>query len=95
MRYKVELTDEAKQDIEASYDYYEERSAGLGDRFEQDVNEAIEAIAAIPEGFPVKYNGYRAAVLKVFPYIIYYVFMNPVVRIIQVFHTSQDPAKRR
>ncbi|WIM05167.1 MAG: type II toxin-antitoxin system RelE/ParE family toxin [Candidatus Nitricoxidivorans perseverans] len=61
---EVELTSEAK--------YYEERSPGLGKRFIQEVQAAIQLISTFPKiGAPHKY-GTRRVFPRKFPFSIVY-----------------------
>ena len=54
MSFTVELHPEALQELKESYLWYEERSAGLGDRFILLVNKRITQIAEDPEKYPKK-----------------------------------------
>jgi len=92
---KLDIQKGAEGDIQDAFEWYEDQREGLGVEFVGEMEAELESITENPEHHPVQENGSRRAVMKRFPYIIYYVFVAPFVRIIQVFHTSQNPAKRR
>jgi hypothetical protein len=72
MSFRVELHPQALQELKESYQWYEERSAGLGDRFISFVNKRISQIAQDPERYPKKKGNYREIGTEVFPYTIIY-----------------------
>jgi mRNA-degrading endonuclease RelE of RelBE toxin-antitoxin system len=72
MIYQVELHPEALSELEESYQWYEERSEGLGLRFMGSINKRINEIAKEPETYTKKKGKYREALLDVFPYVIIY-----------------------
>jgi plasmid stabilization system protein ParE len=71
---------EAQAELEAEAAYYEERSAGLGERFTHDVEAAIALASAFPEiGAPYRY-GTRRVFPKRFPFaVVYQVFTQELV----------------
>ena len=54
MSYKAIFSSSALKEVKDSYNWYEQRSNGLGDRFFQYVNKSIELIISNPEAFPIK-----------------------------------------
>jgi plasmid stabilization system protein ParE len=63
---------EAQNDIDAAYQYYEQRLAGLGDRFLDELRHVIERIADQPAFYWTVRQDVRAAPLHRFPYVVYY-----------------------
>jgi ParE toxin of type II toxin-antitoxin system, parDE len=82
----TELTD----DVE----WYEERSAGLGNRFLEYVNKKMQDLVIHPERYPVKKGNYREALIQVFPYIIVYEYLKEknIVFVSYVFHAKRNPS---
>ena len=68
----VFLRKAAKADIAKAAAWYEGQSEGLGDRFLDRVDEAIEAIRKNPLGYAVRVDDVRMASLKKFPYGLYF-----------------------
>jgi plasmid stabilization system protein ParE len=86
---------EAIRDIQDARDWYEERRAGLGDDFVARVEACIEAIRRTPEGFGVVHENYRRALVRRFPYSVFYEYEGGVITVYCVFHNSQDPQRWR
>jgi hypothetical protein len=72
MSYKAILSSSAQKEVKDSYNWYEQRSDGLGDRFFQYINKSIELIISNPEAFTIRKNKFRAAPVDKFPYLIIY-----------------------
>jgi plasmid stabilization system protein ParE len=83
----------ASEDIEAIYNWYEQRQLGLGDQFMDCLNSCFSALQQIPNAYPVVYKNYRRALVKRFPYAVIYEYYDDIVLIYSVFHSSQDTAK--
>ena len=63
---------EAMDDIIDAHVYYEQQSAGLGDRFAEALEDLVARIRANPQIYAVHRRGVRAAPLRRFPYVVYY-----------------------
>jgi toxin ParE1/3/4 len=63
---------EAQDDIDAAYQYYEQRLAGLGDRFLDELRQVVERIADHPAFYGTVHQDIRAGPLRRFPYVVYY-----------------------
>lgn len=94
MSYNVSIETEARQELEDSAQWYEERSKGLGGKF----IDAFLGVVGYLETRPLVYTTfegeYRQAVIKVFPFVIVYKVEGNEVRIIAVFHASRNPRKK-
>ena len=86
--------DAAAEALEA-YRWYEMQSEGLGERFRDHVDECIGRILKNPELFEVVYKQYRRAIVRDFPYAIFYACQGDAVTIHSVFHSAQNPRKWR
>ena len=92
----LEILQTATADIQESYDWYEEQSIGLGERFVREVDEYFSLISENPLQFAVQFSEkYRFALLRHFPFRIVYRVdeNNECVYISAVFHTSRDPKR--
>ena len=72
MKPQIRFRVEARLDIQEAYDWYEERSPGIGDRFLAAVDQCFESVTAKPSGFPTVYADVRRALLQRFPYSVLY-----------------------
>jgi plasmid stabilization system protein ParE len=86
----------AQKELNTSWEWYEEREKGLGDRFAEEVFKTILLIEKNPERFPVRIKNFREKPLRIFPFVIIYkiVYRDKFVRILSVFHTSRNPKKK-
>lgn len=84
---------EAREEFDAAVDWYEERRTGLGARFTLAVNAVLDRVARNPRSHAVVLDDARKAVVRSFPYCIYYREEGENVVVISVFHTSRDPAE--
>ncbi len=86
----------AQKEIAASWEWYEERLQGLGDKFLKEVITRIDNIETNPDRFPTRHKNYKEAVLQTFPFLIIYRINTKKrsIRIVSVFHTSRNPTKK-
>lgn len=80
--------------MQKSYDYYESKSLGLGERFLLTVEEYFEIIKNNPKQFQVKREEIREAYLQKFPFIIVYQIIKDTIIVYSVFHTSRNPSTK-
>lgn len=81
----------AQADIREAALWYENRRPGLGSEFTLWFDALLERIAQTPLQFPEIGSGIRRALLRRFPYAIYFVVAaSPVV--IAVLHQHRHPA---
>ncbi|MBW4667483.1 MAG: type II toxin-antitoxin system RelE/ParE family toxin [Cyanomargarita calcarea GSE-NOS-MK-12-04C] len=59
------------------------------------VDAYILSIRRNPEIYKVVHDSYRRAVLRRFPYVVFYEFVDDIIIVYSVFHCSQDPKKWR
>ena len=90
-QYKIELSDEAEQDFDNSYEFYANKSENVANSFYQDVNNSLEKITESPNTFPKALKDIRKFVMKKFPFIIYYQVKRFTIRVLAIFHASRNP----
>lgn len=93
MAWSLILRPEAGLDVESSTLWYEEQQRSLGTRFLDGLTEVFARIAENPLQFPELEKGIRRALLRRFPYGIYFVpepKLNRVV-ILAVLHLHRHP----
>ena len=91
MNYTVKILSIAKKDLEVAKKWYNDQKVGLGEEFKTEINEEIERIGKSPEQYQIKYKDLRQAVIRRFPYVIYYLLEEEKNRVIifGVLHTSR------
>ena len=85
----------AEQDLELAFAWYELRQPGLGREFLRSVESRLRSIQRSPEHCGYAERDFRRAIVRRFPYAIFYRFDGTTVTVYSVFHTSQDPEKWR
>ncbi len=86
---------EAELDLAEAYAWYEERRTGLGEEFLSAADACFESIRRRPEMYPAVYETFRRALIRRFPYAVFYEIAETKVTVYAVFHTSRDPEKWR
>jgi len=89
----VRVRARAQRDIEQAAAWYEEQRPGLGDDFLGEVEAVFENVAAHPTGYPELYRATRRAVLRRFPFCVYYRLLDEVVVVVAVLHGSRHPLR--
>ena len=92
MKRPLRITPEARNDVAAAIDWFREQSPGLPDRFRVALEDAYLAISQHPEMHPLVYKSFRRALLRHFPYSVFYIVLETVVVVIGVVHQAQDPS---
>jgi plasmid stabilization system protein ParE len=90
MSLPVVLRPAAEADIQATHDELEQVQAGLGNRFVARVREVLEHIEAMPEMYGLVWQDVRAARLRKFRHVVYYVAFADRVEVLAVLHGSRD-----
>jgi toxin ParE1/3/4 len=88
---RVVVRPEAESDLAEAFAWYGQRGPGLGDRFLLSVEAALSAIQRHPESFPVVYSQVRRALLRRFPYGVFYIVKESNIVVLAIFHCARDP----
>ncbi|HMT55189.1 MAG TPA: type II toxin-antitoxin system RelE/ParE family toxin [Saprospiraceae bacterium] len=85
----------AKEDLNETKVWYENKLKGLGKRFLSEVDKKINFIKINPIASNIRYDEIHTTVLDVFPFMIHYTVNTDkeTIIIIAVLHTSLDPNK--
>jgi predicted glycosyltransferase len=96
MAYRIIILRSAAEDAQQAYKYYEELSAGLGDRFLAEVLERYNEVSKHPHyyGFIDDQNIIRDVKLKNFPYLVLYEIDGKSVIIYSLHNMHKHPDKR-
>ncbi len=92
---KLIIAEEAQKDVNDAYCWYEDRRPGLGEEFLSCVEACLQAICRMPEINPLVHEEYRRALVRRFPYAVFYEYTVEHVTVYSVFHTARDPKKWR
>jgi len=87
----VVLHTAAADEITTAIEFYDNRQAGLGDEFEQEIARVLDLIGKQPRAFTPYKQRFRKCVLDRFPYVIYFAEFDTYVWVPVVMHTSRKP----
>jgi plasmid stabilization system protein ParE len=91
----VIFTPQAADDVAAAYAWYEEREPGLGEDFLRCVEACLHVALRHPHMYPIAVDDFRRALIRRFPFEIFYEPTGKGLVVYSVFHCSQDPKKWR
>ena len=94
MNYKLEIKDEARQDILSASTWYAQKAEGLNIKFIQEFEITLNVIRKNPKTYKRIYKHFRQAQLHKFPYVIIYEYQGNIIVVYSLFHLKQDPHKK-
>ena len=87
----VRIAGLAQAEVQESCAWYNEQSPGLGDRFLSALDLTFAAISRNPQMFQLVHEGTRRALVRSFPYGVFFVVKERYIRIIAVVHLRRHP----
>ena len=91
MNYVLVFRPQVRDELDEAYNQYENQQSGLGEGFLDCIDDKLNSISLLPESYPVVYRDIRRAVVKRFPYAVYYRIVSSRIIVIAVFHSSKNP----
>ena len=91
--YRLVSEPQADLDIEAVFGWYEKEQPGLGIEFLDELRATYDRIVAGPFKYQHLRSGIRRALLRRFPYAVYFAVEQTVIVVLTVLHASRDPAE--
>lgn len=87
----------AAADIERGYAWYERERVGLGEEFLRELSITIDTILAQPTAYPVLHRDTRRALVRRFPFALFYRIVGDTIVFVACFHVRRNPTvwKRR
>ena len=83
---------EAEAELRAAIAYYDEQRQGLGAEFRDEVEQAVDQIARMPQAFsPYGHEGLRKYVIRRFPYAIFYLELDDTIWVAAVANQRRRP----
>ena len=92
MSLPVILRHEAEADVQAARDQLEAVRVGLGTQVLARIREVLARIEKMPELHGKVWQDVRAARLKQFRYIVYFIVLADRVEVLAVLHGARDPS---
>ena len=89
----VRFTPEADTELAEARQWYAHQRENLDLEFMQRIDEALSRIVSNPNGYPYVYQSLRRAVVRRFPFAIFYEVAVDEIQVIAVFHSRRDPER--
>ncbi len=91
MTLEVRLRPEAELDLADAATWYEEQRKGLGHEFLDEILASLSSISNAPLMFPVLHRETRRALIRRFPFAVYFRIEPTAIVVLAVMHGSRDP----
>lgn len=91
MKFRLAIRAAAREDIRGARDWYEDQTLGLGDKFGEALDGAMALISENPMMFPAIQGRARRALMRRFPYAIYFVVDGDRVSVLRILHQARNP----
>lgn len=88
---QIRISEDAFDDLNQGFLFYETQSVGLGDYFTSCLRADIEGLRITAGIHPIVYRDYHRCLSRIFPYGIYYTHENSIVAIWAVLDLRRDP----
>ena len=90
--YSVIFTQAARAELIEAQDWYEGEATRLGRRFRRAIGALVERMTDNLRQFPIVFKNVRRALLRRFPYSLFFVVEDDALTVIACFHASRDPS---
>ena len=91
MTLRVIFKPAAETEMEQAHAWYEQLQTGLGDEFLRCVDACIASLQRNPELYPVVHKHVRMALVRRFPYLVFYMAEANQITVFSVFHAARNP----
>jgi len=89
--YRLEFRPEASADIAEAFSWYEQQRSGLGWQFDTELDRTLGYVTGMPlAGRPV-HRTFRRALMRRFPFTVYYTVVADLIEIRAVLHNRRHP----
>ena len=93
MRYELKIRPEASADIAEAFSWYEGQRPGLGVEFEEELDRTFGYIIDMPLASRPMSRSVRRALMRRFPFSVYYDVTGTLIEIRAVLHYRRRPRK--
>jgi toxin ParE1/3/4 len=90
---RLRYSETAKDDLRIAFQWYEAQRRGLGLEFLDCIEAAIETIQQMPKLYAEHHAHFRRALVRRFPFSIFYTIEEKEIVLHAVFDNRQDPIR--
>lgn len=87
----IRFTPDAETELAEAGQWYAHQREGLDLEFMQSIDDALLRIVSNPDVYPIVYRTLRRAVVRRFPFAIFYEVAADEIQVVAVFHSRRDP----
>jgi plasmid stabilization system protein ParE len=91
VKYGIIVRRLAERDLEEAEDWYNQQQHGLGAEFRQTIDDLLARLAENPRVYPRVHGEVHRAVLRRFPYLVYFLIDGSDVVVLAVLDSRRDP----
>jgi len=91
MSHRLVIRPAAESELSEAYRWYETQRQGLGSEFLLSAEAALTLIERDPELHPLIHKEIRRALIRRFPFGVFYIVEGDSVHVLAVFHGRRDP----
>ena len=88
---KIRFLTFAQQEVDDAYRWFEERNAGKGVEFLDELDRAVRLVSVYPLASPEMEPGVRRCLFAHFPYSLLYGFESDTIVVVAVAHAHRRP----
>ena len=89
--YTIQFHRLVRDEVSDAYRYYQSQKPKLGDTFLEALDDIFNQIIDNPDLFPRDFEEVRKALLRKFPFSVYYEVIEEQIFVYSVFHQSRHP----
>jgi len=93
LNFTLQVRRAAELEIAEAQLWYEAQQAGLGAEFRSEVSRVIEQLAGLPFVYQVVHRDVRRAIVRRFPYLVWYCVAAETVIILACTYVGRDPER--
>ena len=90
MKFEIIVAREARADLASAIGGFRDISPVLAARFAAELERVYAHIGEYPQMYPVVYRNFRRALLRKFPYSVFYIVEESIILIVGVVHQARD-----
>jgi len=87
----IRFTPDADAELAEARQWYAHQRADLDIEFMDRIDDALSRIIRNPQSYPIVYRTLRRAVVRRFPFAVFYDVTADEIHVIAVFHSRRDP----
>ncbi|WP_123590863.1 type II toxin-antitoxin system RelE/ParE family toxin [Salinisphaera orenii] len=93
MSYSVYVRGAAERDVAEAQRWYEQQQAGLAAEFNAEFGSTLDRLADTPFLYPQRYREIRRAVLRRFPFLVWYRVEGAKITVLACTHGKANPSE--